>query len=690
MKFALTLLFVLLSQCVYPQDFWKQLPGPAAGRITCFTHEYMGYVYAGTQDNGLYRSSDKGSNWSPLGFYGNAILSLAIEDNFLFASTVNSGVQRSSDNGAHWTSIYVGSSSAPKKLLATGIGDLFAGADDGMYRSEDDGDSWTPVSSGIVDKRILAITVSAHNTLYASTYRSGVFRSEDNGDSWQQIINGLGSARIRSLIVDPSENVYAGSENNGIFLSTDFGDTWIQVFKYAGWTSLDINFLGDLFAMSSTGTLLFTSDKGSSWRSVAAENLVAQAAVVSVNVDGSILNGTNGSGIYKAVARDSVWISTGLQVSSATAFRATSNGAFIISTLNGFTDGGGCYITTDNGNSWQITGLTGYRLQSLEKQATGTFIAGGPDGIFRSTDNGVNWSPLITGANPNQLAAIIAGVPNYFFAAIGPTGVFRSYDDGVSWSTSGLTGIPITSLSSDAGGSIYACTPQGLYRTTNNGVPWTQLPITSGIDTAVSFIRAGSRLIAATNAFIYYSNDEGATWTPSISTAEAGNVRMFGIHNIGEVFAATSKGVYESADSGLTWSVINTGMPSTNVVSIGFDKQGYVYAGSADLGIFRSTQIISGIHNVLTRPPASYALHQNYPNPFNPSTKISFDLPRRDFIVLKIFNLLGEEVTTLVNDYRNAGTYTVEFNAGGLSSGIYFSRLTLGSYSEQRKMLLIR
>jgi photosystem II stability/assembly factor-like uncharacterized protein len=690
MKKLLPLLVLVAIQWVYPQDFWKQLSGPPAGRINCFSHDYLAYVYAGTQDNGIFRSSDKGNTWTPIGFSGNPILSLTQESNFVFVSTAYSGVLRSSNKGAQWTSLHVGSSSSPKKLLINNFGDLFAGADDGIYRTEDDGDTWAPINTGLTDRRILDVAVNSGNQLFVSTFRSGVFRSDDNGDSWQQVINGLGSARVRAMTVDPAQNIYAGTENNGIFISTDNGDTWIQIFKYGGWPSLDTDYLGTLYALSSTGTLLLTLDNGSAWRSAGTENLRSQPAVISINSDGSILAGSGGGGIYKAPSYTSAWVSVGLKVSYPTAFRQTADGAFIACTINGFASGGGCYITRDNGASWQPTGLTGYRLYSMEKQESGTLITGGPDGIFRSTDNGINWSPLNTGANPNQLSSIIAGIPNFYFAAVGPTGLLRSNDDGVSWSTSGLTGVPITSLSSDIGGTIYACTPQGLYRSTNNGVPWTLLPITSGIDTTTAFIRAGDRMITATNAFVYSSTDGGATWDPSASTAAVGIVRAFCIYNTRELFAATSKGVFESTDSGATWTSLNSGMLSTNIVSIGFDQAGYIYAGSADFGIFRSNQIITDIKNPGAVLPVGFALYQNYPNPFNPSTTISFEVPERSHVLLKLFNLLGEETATLVNDFRNAGRYGINFNANGLPSGVYIYKFTAGSYTDQRKMLLIR
>jgi hypothetical protein len=96
----------------------------------------------------------------------------------------------------------------------------------------------------------------------------------------------------------------------------------------------------------------------------------------------------------------------------------------------------------------------------------------------------------------------------------------------------------------------------------------------------------------------------------------------------------------------------------------------------------------TGIVNELSLSPSSFVLHQNYPNPFNPSTIISFSIPSRSFVSLRIFDLIGRRVATLINEYQNAGTHFATFNATNLSSGIYFYRLQAGSFSETKKLVL--
>lgn len=88
--------------------------------------------------------------------------------------------------------------------------------------------------------------------------------------------------------------------------------------------------------------------------------------------------------------------------------------------------------------------------------------------------------------------------------------------------------------------------------------------------------------------------------------------------------------------------------------------------------------------------PVTYDLRQNYPNPFNPATTISYDLPEAEFVSISVYNSLGQEVASLVNEQKPAGSYNVNFNASGLPSGIYIYRINAGRYTKTMKMTLIK
>jgi hypothetical protein len=100
------------------------------------------------------------------------------------------------------------------------------------------------------------------------------------------------------------------------------------------------------------------------------------------------------------------------------------------------------------------------------------------------------------------------------------------------------------------------------------------------------------------------------------------------------------------------------------------------------------TNQLIGIPNIGTQTPVEYALYQNYPNPFNPSTKITFDIPKSEFTRLVVYDILGKEVAVIVNEFKQEGRYSVDFNASGLASGIYFYTLRNGNFTITKKMIL--
>jgi hypothetical protein len=132
-----------------------------------------------------------------------------------------------------------------------------------------------------------------------------------------------------------------------------------------------------------------------------------------------------------------------------------------------------------------------------------------------------------------------------------------------------------------------------------------------------------------------------------------------------------SSGTYTIAFSTYGWPQILQGVFTATRIS-----------GS---GITVSVKEITG-----TVVPEAFALFQNYPNPFNPTTTISFSLPSRSFVSLKIFDLLGKEVTTIVSGEMQEGSYSRTWNAANISSGIYFYRLQAGTFTETKKLILLR
>jgi hypothetical protein len=115
-----------------------------------------------------------------------------------------------------------------------------------------------------------------------------------------------------------------------------------------------------------------------------------------------------------------------------------------------------------------------------------------------------------------------------------------------------------------------------------------------------------------------------------------------------------------------------------------------IFFALADGTVGQFPEGVASVENISGVNPSNYSLEQNYPNPFNPSTTINFTIPNSEFVTLKVFNILGSEVATLVNENLNAGAYRFSFEAQNLASGIYLYELTAGNFREIKKMNLLK
>jgi hypothetical protein len=126
----------------------------------------------------------------------------------------------------------------------------------------------------------------------------------------------------------------------------------------------------------------------------------------------------------------------------------------------------------------------------------------------------------------------------------------------------------------------------------------------------------------------------------------------------------------------------------------GYIATGSTYSygnGQSDFYVIRlDSDGSTSVENTVYSKPDKFMLIQNYPNPFNPTTTINYSIPERSYVSLKIYDVLGNEVVTLVSEEKPAGSYEIEFNANGMPSGIYLYQLKAGSYSVTKKMLLIK
>jgi hypothetical protein len=106
--------------------------------------------------------------------------------------------------------------------------------------------------------------------------------------------------------------------------------------------------------------------------------------------------------------------------------------------------------------------------------------------------------------------------------------------------------------------------------------------------------------------------------------------------------------------------------------------------------MFNENGVVSVKEATTNNISRTYTLFQNYPNPFNPTTTISFSLPSKSFVTLKMFDVLGKEVASIVSEEMSQGSYSMQWNASNMPSGVYFYRLQAGSFTETRKLVLLR
>ena len=331
--------------------------------------------------------------------------------------------------------------------------------------------------------------------------------------------------------------------------------------------------------------------------------------------------------------------------------------------------------STNGGTNWiPATSGTTSSLKSVSTVPSvfqPSIIAAGSGGtIVLSTNNGETWS-VMTSNTSNQLNSILFffnGVSGYNTSAMGNNGTLKTHISS-TWDNDPqfpVTTENLTGSSSNAAGIYnvlrFLCTEGGkIFKVRNTLSPGAWQQINSGVTSSLrsihsqadlSYNSGGKKIWAAgDNGVIRYSADTGNTWQgQSISTTE----------NLYSIYMIDSLRGWISGSGGFTAATTN--------------------GGGNPIGILQTGNFI----------PVNYDLSQNYPNPFNPITNIKFQLPNSGFVKLTVFDMLGREVETLVNENLSAGTYNVDWKASKYSSGVYFYKLQSGDYSEIKKMILVK
>jgi photosystem II stability/assembly factor-like uncharacterized protein len=327
---------------------------------------------------------------------------------------------------------------------------------------------------------------------------------------------------------------------------------------------------------------------------------------------------------------------------------------------------GKIYKTIDGGNNW------------VEQNALFTVLNDAPRFIhFFDADNGV---------------AIGVKQANYFE-------IFTTSDAGNNWNKVSESLMPGLFMDEDifcdnyasAGNSIWFLTSESrIFKSTDKGLSWTSLNSPqsfSGGNPNIAFEDENIGLLIADVNKLWRTFNGGFDWTALPYTED------FSLRYIFYVPGSTASYLFSSAwgsmytlDCGNTYTIVD----SSAHLNIDFSTPTAGWANGISFGVILkwAGQPLPVKDN--QKPISIFMLEQNFPNPFNPSTKIKYSIPQSSNVVIKVFDILGNEIETLVNEEKQVGIYEVEFNAVRLPSRVYFYQLKARSFVETKKMLLLK
>lgn len=386
----------------------------------------------------------------------------------------------------------------------------------------------------------------------------------------------------------------------------------------------------------------------------------------------------------------SSWIQTNWTESNSFFNLCSSQNKVFARTWDSF-NGGRMFLTADDGTNWAPIGSADSSIDILSIiMLDSGILAGTWNGFFQSTDDGTTWNTFTPAGIPADAAIwSIVKINSTLFA--GTTGaVYKSTDNGITWAGLG-SGIAanarITSIVASGDNLFAGCACNGIFKLSGNGTSWTAIN-TNLADTHISqLLVSDNRLFAVTLTGVYLSDNGGTSWAADPSGLRKVNC-LVAVN--GQIIAGTDDdGAYLSDNNGATWTSFSPGMPDdTRIWSMAINSDG-IFAGTSYGIWFMSSPTETNVETEIS-VPSTLALKQNYPNPFSSTTNISFSIPSKSFVSLKIYDRLGREVATVFSEEIAAGQYTRKWDASNVSDGIYFYRLQAGSCSETKKLILVR
>jgi hypothetical protein len=415
------------------------------------------------------------------------------------------------------------------------------------------------------------------STLLALLLLTGALRAQ-----WVQT-NGPGGGEISCIAV--SDAIYYAGTPKRLYRSTDAGATWRAcTISDSSFTAANVSGPSAMVGTQS-GHIYRSDDNGATWSAVSGP--FPEATVTTLHRKGNLVfagffddYGKGRNGLFVSIDGGATWnkATSGIDATSPI-YDVTDNGTSIYAAGDA-----GVFRSTNNGADW--TGPLVLGAQAIA--ADGSNVAAvSTSQIVVSTDNGATWSPSTTGLPTGVFLHTLLYQGGLLYCA-SADGIFRSNDHGSTWvpSSVGITDRDVRVLAGSGSALLAGTSVGGIHRSTNAGLAWA--PSNNGIieSTTLALLGIGSRLYAGTGGGVYTTSDRGTTWS---YTGLADQIYALATLH-GALFAATlDSGIYRSTDNGTTWSAVNNGLSTRGrsprtLLTVGDE----IYAGGAD-GVYKST-----------------------------------------------------------------------------------------------------
>lgn len=556
---------------------------------------------------------------------------------------------------------------------------IYLGTSNGLYKSTNNGTSWE--NNQLLTKPVNSISIAEvfPNIIYASNLLDNyVYVSSDNGVSWDSSNIGLPKSPInpvRGVSCSPGVNGMAfAATNDGIFKTVNAGAIW---FKFSNQLS---------YLNSGTIKTLPTH-------------------VVKIK-DNKVYTGTS-EGLYVANILTDLWQQFGPyneKVLSISKHIFNYDNQVIIGTPKG--------IKYQNFSTWspsQLYSQTGPAISKVysshdyynQFSLAASSNARNKSIIYRSSDNGVNWDSVFSTPDDSSYVESFyqrQDSSNIIFILLNTKnnsyGLYKSdlYGNVGSWypveSSYQKNYISVvTNYNSDT--LFFLIDNNQLYSSSDGGLNITYLSTIPG----AKF----NHLLVSTryNVDPIYAAGQGVKRSFNYLTWEDFGLDTVEVIELTEdwssLFAATRyNGIFSNYYYSGEWYPFNNGLATKEITDIVNFTHSIMHVATANNSVYIIYSIINETNDETSNSPESFELYQNYPNPFNPTTSIQYALSSQQFVTLKVFDVLGNEVATLVNEVKHPGIYEVEYDASKVSSGVYFYQLKAGSFVETKKMILLR